>query len=88
MLGSLGQGLADLSPVLSTSCLSASGDLATFKGEVPLVVAWVGVSGAWRAWPSEITQSPACGNVSVEQAGVLGDFSPEGITSFLLNYKL
>lgn len=76
-------------PVLSASHLPAGGDLAAFEGRVSLPVAWVGVSGARWAWPSEIAQSPARGNISVEQAGVLGDFSPEGMTPFfLLNCKL
>lgn len=56
-------------PVLSTSRLPAGGDLAVFRREVSLSVARVGVSGAQSVWPSEITKSPARGNISVEQAG-------------------
>ena len=53
----LGEGLVDLSPILSTSILPVGDDLAIFRREASLPVAWVGGAGVQSAWPSEIRKS-------------------------------
>ena len=45
MLNFLGEGLVDLSRILSTSGLPVGGDLAIFRREASLPVAWVGGAG-------------------------------------------
>lgn len=68
-------------PCLSTSRPPKVNDLAVCRGKASLPVAWVGVSGAQPEWPSEITSlSLVREEVSVEQAALLGDFSPKMVT--------
>lgn len=49
MLDLLGEGLVDLSPILSTSGLPVGDDLAIFRREASFPVAWVGGAGVQSA---------------------------------------